>query len=62
MPEKHNTAPRTDAVSFNSIAGLDSPNPNLYVPESFINRLRDLNPVKKNTEPAPTSDKTAGAS
>ena len=42
--------------------GLDSPNPNLYVPERFINRLRDLNPVKKNAELAPTSDKTAGAS
>ena len=42
--------------------GLDSPNPNLYVPESFIKRLRDLNPVKKNAAGLRASDNAADAS
>ena len=43
--------------------GLDSPNPNLYVPESFIKRLRDLNPPKKSAGVAlPPSDKATAVS
>jgi hypothetical protein len=31
--------------------GLDSPNPNMYLPESFIKRMADLNPRGKPSNP-----------
>ena len=44
------------AADIAKFIGLDTPNPNLYLPDIFIKRLGELNPAKKNAATAMLPD------